>query len=223
MRPILFVDDDKEYAKFFVDLLEKEGFEVLSANDSTSAITLISKEDISLLITDLYIDTIDGVQLSDIAKNVHPGIKTIVLTGNPTVQNEYRAISENIDLFLVKGKPAKIVMEYVRNLSQDSNTLVLKNRVERLVSIEEKLEMDLVSGTVMRNDKNVELTPTEYSILKILLQNKNVLITRRDFIDKLWGEGDNERVIDVHIKNLRTKLRLFSIATVQGQGYRWSE
>lgn len=224
MNPILFVEDDLDYSKTLTKVLEEDGFEIVAVHDTSSAISLLSQRKFSLVISDLYIDNLDGVQLAGVAKSIQPQVNFIILTGLPTVQNEYRALSENVDLFLEKKKSARIISEYIKKLSTTRIVDAPFEAKNIIVTKRENIIMDLSNNEVKKNDTLVGLTQTEFTILRILLENRNQLVTRAQIIETIWGdEKINERTIDVHIKNIREKLKTFSIVSVHGKGYRWSE
>ena len=86
--------------------------------------------------------------------------------------------------------------------------------------------MDLKTRLVTKDGIEYILTPIEFGLLENFLKHKNQLLTREDILETIWPFSDNEntiRKVDVHIKNLRTKMGIFSIASVRGKGYQWAE
>ncbi len=224
MDPILLVEDDESYGTSIKKILKDEGFEVLFVTKTSEAISIMSQRKLSLVISDLYIDNIDGIQLASIAKSIQPSINFMILTGLPSQANEYRALTENVDLFLEKKKPSRVITEYVKKLSSLTNNESNFVGGQVIVSKRENLVIDCDNNIVKRNGEIVSLTQTEYTILRLLLERKNELITRAELIKTIWGDEQiNERTVDVHIKNIREKTRTFSIVSVHGKGYRWSE
>lgn len=224
MNPILLVEDDESYGTSIKKILKDEGFEVLFVTKTSEAISIMSQRKLSLVISDLYIDNIDGIQLASIAKSIQPSINFMILTGLPSQANEYRALTENVDLFLEKKKPSRVIIEYVKKLSSLTNNESNFVGGQVIVSKRENLVIDCDNNIVKRNGEIVSLTQTEYTILRLLLERKNELITRAELIKTIWGDEQiNERTVDVHIKNIREKTRTFSIVSVHGKGYRWSE
>ena len=113
---ILVVEDNASYRKLLAEILENEGYIVDVTDNSLKALELLAMNDFSLLITDLYLDGINGIQLAGTAKNIIPSIRTVILTGNPQEATEMEAIESEIDLYLSKDKNLIIILKYIENL-----------------------------------------------------------------------------------------------------------
>ncbi|QIK69176.1 response regulator transcription factor [Erysipelothrix sp. HDW6C] len=222
MNKILLVEDNPEYLNLLERILKRNGYDVDIADNPIKGLELLAKHKYDLLISDLYLEAIDGIQLITAAKNIDGDIKTIILTGNPAEATEMAAVESNVDLYLEKSKSMNLVLKYIEQ--------VLKNKVGSaaremiLESKQQKLIVNLKTHEVHRDGMLIDLTPIEFHILQLFLERKNEKLTREEIIEAVWGNEDAvPRIIDVHIKNLRDKLNVFSIVTVRGYGYKWNE
>ncbi|QIK69212.1 response regulator transcription factor [Erysipelothrix sp. HDW6C] len=222
MNEILIVEDNIEYLHLLERILKRNGYEVDTADNPITGLELLAKHKYDLLISDLYLETIDGIQLITAAKNIDSDIKAIILTGKPGDGTELAAVENNVDLYLEKSKSMDLVLKYIEQ--------VLKNKVGStaqemiLQSKQQKLIVNLKTHEVRRDGVLIDLTPIEFHILQMFLERKNEKLTREEIIETVWGtEETGLRIIDVHIKNLRDKLNVFSIVTVRGCGYKWNE
>lgn len=220
-KQILVVEDNDDYRELMTKILAKEGYEADLVATSLKGLELLAQKKYHLLISDLYLDSIDGIKLATTAKNINPGMKTLILTGNPQEATEMRAVENEIDLYLSKEKNLPLILKYIENLL---STASLDDRQVLLESHSENIVMNIKTHEVFKDNKEIDLTPKEFELLQLFLENKNVRLDRSYIVDQIWG-GDNivSRVIDVHVKNLRDKLQVYSIASIRGFGYKWNE
>lgn len=221
MEKILVVEDNEEYLMLLKKILEGEGYIVDSAVTSLAALEFLAKNNYSLIISDLYMQDIDGIALVTTAKRIDPNIRTIILTGQPHEDTELVAIESNVDLYLSKEKSLDLVLRYVASLMKDRT---YKNTGVILESRSQNIILNLKTHEVKKNNELIELTPIEFEILQYFLESMNVRLSREEIIMRVWGEDvTSSRVVDVHVKNLRDKLSIFSITTIRGYGYKWNE
>lgn len=220
-KRILIVEDNEAYRNLLGDILTKEGYDVEKIDTSLKALELLAKNEYSLLVTDLFLESVNGIQLAVTGKNINPRMKTIILTGNPQEATEMKAVESEVDLYLSKDKNLELILKYIDNVL---STIVLDERLMKLESKSENIIMNLKTHEVTKNGEIIELTPIEFVLLQLFLENKNKRLDRSVIIKHIWGEEDIvPRVVDVHVKNLRDKLRVFSITTIRGYGYKWNE
>ena len=127
--------------------------------------------------------------------------------------------------YLSKDKSIHVLVKYAEELLyavQDVSSAGEK----RLISKEERIMVYLDSREVYKNGEPVEVTRKEYDLLVLFLENKGIALNRETISEKIWTtdiEDIDLRAIDGHIKRLRAKLKLFSIVSVRGYGYKWNE
>lgn len=224
MAKIILVEQQKDYREYLGQFLTHEGFSVSVANDAITGIELLAKYTYDLIITDLHLDLVDGIRLIGTAKEIHPGIKTMIITDETASTSELAALRVNVDVYLEKNRSVDVVLAYVHKLIKKKK----KGERESVVlhSKEENLTMNLKYHTVVQNDKQIDLTPKEFEVLSVLLSNMNSVVSRDEMISIVWNEeeiSDDSRVVDVHVQKLREKLQSRVIQTVRGKGYKWFE
>lgn len=224
MKRILFIEDDHSYRSLLKDQLIKSGFEVDAFDNPVKGLEMVAVNKYDLVISDLMLPIMSGVMFTEAVKNIDPNMLCIILTGSPDDDLELIAIKNNIDLYIEKTKTFPVILEYINRLLKENKKVEVKE--VNLYSKHENIFMDVDAHEVYKDEVLVELTPIEYEILKLLLKNKNQVISRDDFIEKVWQESIDEvspRIVDSHVKRLRDKIRAFSIMTVRGYGYKWNE
>lgn len=201
MAKIILVEDQKEYREYLSQFLIKEGFNV---SDAITGIELLAKNKYDLIITDLHLDVVDGVRLIGTAKEIHPDIKTMIITDESANASELAALRVNVDVYLEKNRSIDVILAYVNKLIKK------KKEVEKelvvLHSKEEELTMDLKSHTVVHHGNLIDLTPKEFEVLRIFLTKMNSVVSRDEMISIVWNEeviSDDSRVVDVHVQKLR--------------------
>lgn len=223
MEKILLVDDQDRYRNFLEKIITEEGYEVDAVDNPITAIEYLAKDEYDLVISDLRMKEMDGLRLVGSAKNIQPNIRTIILTGEPDEETEIQSLNDEVDVYIVKEKGMNVILEYIKKvLSRESNPTqkgILRSRNNNIV-------VNTREHKVYKKDIEVDLTPKEFELLRLLLENKNKILSRDEIIEQIWLVDPTEieeRVVDVHMKNLRDKLGVFSIVTIRGYGYKWNE
>ncbi|AZK43429.1 response regulator [Erysipelothrix rhusiopathiae] len=224
MKKILFVEDDVEYSNFITEQLLKVPYEVDCVYSGIDAMEHLALNQYDLLLTDLELDVLDGLRLVDSARKMAPGTRSIILTGKPSNHTELESLKLHADLYIEKSKSLKVILHYIANILERESLPI--THIKFLSSSVENIMMDLRNRTVYKENVSYKLTPTEFNLLEYFLNHKNTLVMREDLLRAVWAEeptADNIRKVDVHLKNLRTKMGIFSIVSVRGAGYKWNE
>ncbi|QIK68982.1 response regulator transcription factor [Erysipelothrix sp. HDW6C] len=226
MNRILYIEDNPEYNEYITRRLRESGYDVDTSFNALEAIEKVAIYSYDLILSDLNLEDIDGIRLISTAKNIDPYIRTAILTGNPSAETELAAIDLHIDLYLDKTRDFSVIVKYIENLFLNDIPKVAQHK-QRLVSKKENIIVDLDTRIVTKEDTTIDCTPIEFGILETLLRNKSKVVSRNEILTAAWpndcNDGMNERIIDVHVKNLRMKLKTFSIASIRGVGYKWNE
>ncbi|MGL9727696.1 response regulator transcription factor [Enterococcus sp. DIV0756] len=224
-KRIMLVEDDEKYAEKLKQAIIREGYEVSYFSTPIKAVADFTKNNYDLVISDFCMKDMDGVKLLTILKEINPCIRSIILTAFPEEEVEMEAIDINVDHYLSKDKSLTIMLKYIQYLlKREVNTGVTASY--RLSSSIEQITIDTKKRVVEKENEVVSLTKKEYDLLVLFLKNKGTALSREDIAEQLWSndiENIDLRVIDGHIKRLRSKLSLFSISSVRGYGYKWSE
>ncbi len=229
-QPILVVDDDHDIVRLVRAYLEKAGFRVLTANDGETALHILRRDRPALLVLDLMLPDRDGWDITRLVRSDSALAETpiIMLTARIDDTDKIIGLELGADDYVTKPFNPREVVARVRSVlrrTQGGNAA----KQPRVLQLAELL-MDLDRREVMVQGKPVELTATEFNLLRTLLENPGYAFTRSELIEQALGyeyEG-SERTLDSHMRNLRRKIEPNSaepvyIQTVYGVGYRLVE
>lgn len=216
MYKILVVEDDKNFQELMITFLESDNYIVAAVNNGLEAISIFQQERFDLIIVDVMLPLANGYEVSKIIRK-KSNVPIIMVTALSEEKNQVEGFDTGIDDYVTKPLSFSIFLKKVK---------VLLNRVygERKTNllIFNELEINLDEYTVCINDKIVELTHKEYSILVELMLRPKQVITREQLINKIWGYdffGDTN-IVNQHIKNLRKKLGTERIKSIKNIGYK---
>jgi len=230
MNRILVVDDDRDIVRLVRSYLEKAGFQVLTAHDGESALRVLRSEKPQLVILDLMLPDRDGW---DVARQVRAdssisATPIIMLTARVEDNDKIVGLEIGADDYITKPFNPREVVARVRALLRRSQ-LQQESQLPQRLSVG-KLVIDIGKREITRNGDTINLTPSEFEILKVLMENPGFVITRDELAEKALGYGSASagRTLDSHIKNLRRKIDAPEeqdsiIQTVHGIGYRLRE
>lgn len=222
MKKILLVDDSAEFCSFMQEFLETHGFNVITAQDPLEGITLFRKSMVDLVITDLKMGEIDGIQFMTLIQESYPEAKVIILTSSESEEDEFRSLDLKADEYLKKGTSLKIILKRIMRVLEQEN----KDSEEVLFSKREGLTIKKRTRQVYKDNELVVLTRKEYDLLVMFLRNKNRVLSREVIFRSVWNKESqlvDSRVIATHIKQIRAKLSLTSLYNIRGVGYEWAE
>jgi len=226
-KPILVVDDDPDIVRLVRAYLEKAGYHVLTAYDGTTALQILRHDTPILVVLDLMLPDQDGW---DITRSIRRDPKLtatpiIMLTARIDDTDKIIGLELGADDYITKPFNPREVVARIRAVlrrSQGENQV----KVNRVLQQGELL-LDLHRREVQIAGQTIDLTATEYSLLKVLMENPGYAYTRSELIEQALGyeyEG-SERTLDSHMRNLRRKIEpnpkeSTYIQTVYGVGYR---
>ena len=216
---ILLVEDEKKVASFIKKGLEEELYEVDTAANGKEGLELGLTDEYDLIVSDIMMPLMNGLQLTKELRKNKITTPILLLTVKDGTKDKVEGLDSGADDYLSKPFAFEELTARVRALLRRKET-----QKDNLLNAD-NLAIDLVSHKVTRADKEIILTPKEYSILEYLLRNKNKIITRTKLIEHVYDfhfdSGTN--VIDVYINKLRIKVdHGFDkqlIHTVRGVGY----
>ena len=217
---ILLVEDDPKISAFVKIGLESNDCQVDVAYDSTIGEKLALTRKYDVMILDVVIPGISGFELCKKIRNNKNMTPVIMLTSLDSVEDKLTGFDCGADDYLVKPFSFQELFARVKALTR-------RNKETPLIPVLKvlDLELDSISKKVKRNDKEIDLTATEYKILELLMSNKDKVFNRIQIAEKIWGYSFNSgtNVIDVHINSLRKKIdKDFSqklLHTKKGFGY----
>jgi two-component system alkaline phosphatase synthesis response regulator PhoP len=227
MDHILVVDDDRDIVRLVRSYLEKAGYQVLTAYDGESALEVIRREKPQLVILDLMLPDRDGWDVARLvrADSQLAATPIIMLTARVDDNDKIIGLEIGADDYITKPFNPREVVARVRALLRRS---ALQQEVPIPVILEVgNLSLNYGKRELHRDDQIIELTPSEFELLGVLMRNPGFVITRSELAEKALGYNSESlgRTLDSHIKNLRRKIDLDPnkaswIQTVHGIGYR---
>ncbi len=221
MYRILLVEDDKNIKDLVFNYFtkkEKNVFQVEAAEDGQSGLEKAYENNYDLLLLDVMLPELDGFEICrEIRKN--SDVPIMFITSRASESDILNGYALGCDDYVIKPFPLPVLYEKVNALIKRSKGLV-RSKIFTAGS----LSLNPNNGMVISCGEEVKLTAREYSILKVLIENKGRIISRERLIDIVWGYNSDtdERVLDTHMRNLRKALGSNgkSIKTVIRRGYK---
>ena len=217
---ILVVDDEFRIRKLLKDFLIKENFKVLEAEDGEKALQIFDeeREKINLILLDVMMPKLDGWSVLRQIRQ-ESKVPVIMLTARGEEQDELFGFELGVDEYVSKPFSPKILIARIKAI------LSRTSQKEKEKKSFDGIEIDAEGRTVTVDGKIVELSLREYELLKYLLDNENVALSRDKILNNVWNYdyyGDS-RTIDSHIKKIRHKLGKKGkyIKTIRGVGYKF--
>lgn len=218
MARILIVEDDASANKLLCVVLRKDGHEVLSAKDGQEALDVLDKEHVDLIVSDVMMPRIDGIELVRRLRDADWNTPIIMLTARLDSETLQSGFLSGADDYLTKPADMKELVLRVRALLRRSGA----SETGRLIA--GAAVLDPTRNTVERGAEKIELPPKEFRLLFRLLSSPGRAFTRMQLLDEVWGwdTDSSEATVNVHINRLRSRFGDwddFDIKTVRGIGY----
>ncbi len=217
---ILVAEDDRPVASFLKKGLEAEHYAVDIVPDGQEALYMAEEYDYDLLLLDLILPKLDGLQVLRQIRTRKKHLPVLVLTARTRVEDRVRGLDLGADDYMTKPFAFRELIARVRALlRRGSATTDFTLEVEDLV-------MNLVQRVVRRGERKIELTPKEFALLEYLMRNAGRAVSRPMIIEHVWNFSFDTmtNVVDVYVNYLRKKvdegMEQKLIHTVRGVGYR---
>ncbi len=213
-KKICIVEDEKGISNLIKVHLEIAGYEGKQVFDGIEALNLIESEKFDLILLDVMIPNIDGFSL--MKKISHLNIPVIFLTAKDAVLNKVEGLKLGAEDYIVKP------FEAIELLARIEVVLRRYGKNDSVIQFKD-LTILLDERTIKKEGKTIELTLKEYDLLVLLVQNKNMALSREQILERVWGYEylGETRTVDTHVQKLRKKLDLNdNIKTVFKIGYR---
>ncbi|MFC1997016.1 response regulator transcription factor, partial [Chloroflexota bacterium] len=203
MSTILIIEDEPELVKVLRDYLENAGYKVESAYRGDTGLSIWEHKHPDLVLLDLNLPGLDGL---DVAREIRRKSNTpiIMLTARVEEMDQLIGLELGADDYITKPYSPRLVVAKIRAVLRRLNLAVSVPSILRAADI----EIDLDAHTVSRAGENIELTPTEFSLLAAIIEQPGRAFDRLQLLETTQGSAYEgyERTIDAHIKNLRAKL-----------------
>ena len=216
MKKILIIEDEESI---------RNGYEVIEADNGELGVKLALKEKPAIIILDVMLPGIDGFKVCKIIRNEDEKVGIIMLTAKSQDLDKIMGLEYGADDYIIKPfNPMELLLRIKVLLRR------ISDYEEKKGIIQGKFKLDIYAKRIFKNNKEIDLTPKEYSIIKLFIENPNKAFSRDELMDLVWGEdyiGD-PKIVDVNIRRLRSKIECSSlnekfIETIWGFGYRWRD
>lgn len=214
MRKILIVDDEEKIRELIRMNLELAGYKCDEAEDGEMALEKLNKFSPDLALLDIMLPKKNGYEIAQ--SFIKQNVPIIFLTAKDSVTDKVKGLKLGADDYIVKPFES---MELLARIE------VVLRRTGKFSDIFEyrDIKVDFAKREVFKNNEKIEMTAQEFELLKVLIQNKNLALSREKLLESAWGYdyyGDT-RTVDMHIQRLRKKLSWDDIiVTVYKYGYR---
>ena len=225
MKKILIIEDEESIRGFLKINLKRNGYEVIEADNGELGVKLALKEKPAIIILDVMLPGIDGFKVCKIIRNEDEKVGIIMLTAKSQDLDKIMGLEYGADDYIIKPfNPMELLLRIKAVLRR------ISDYEEKKGIIQGKFKLDIYAKRIFKNNKEIDLTPKEYSIIKLFIENPNKAFSRDELMDLVWGEdyiGD-PKIVDVNIRRLRSKIECSSlnekfIETIWGFGYRWRD
>jgi two-component system copper resistance phosphate regulon response regulator CusR len=221
MNQICLVEDEQKVAAFICRGLEEHGYKVKTAKNGEEAKTIIPSADFDLLIMDIMLPDINGIELCRQIRLFNSKTPILMLSALDQVQNKVAGLKAGADDYLVKPFHFSELLARIEALLRRQNTNPAENHTLEF----DDLKLDTWSNVAERAGQQITLTAKEYTLLELFMRNPNKILSREYIAEQVWeidfDTGTN--FIDVYVNYLRNKIekgfKKKLIHTVIGMGY----
>ncbi|WP_291627470.1 response regulator transcription factor [Clostridium sp.] len=221
MVKILIVEDEEKIARFIELELVHEGYEIVKTNNGRTGLEIAEKGEIDLVILDIMLPELNGLEVLRRLRRTSD-IPVIMLTARDAVMDKVSGLDAGADNYITKPFAIEELLARIR--------VALKKRVVTAKKDTDIIKCGLLSLDRMRHkvkygNEEIELTNREFTLLQILMENKNIVLNRDVLMEKVCGYDymGETNLIDVYIRYLRTKIddrfKVKIISTIRGVGY----
>jgi two-component system, OmpR family, response regulator len=215
---LMLVDDEPHILQFLELGLANEGFEVKTAPDGMSALTLAREYEPHVVILDVMMPGMNGFEVCKLLKKEMDNIAVIMLTAKDEVDDRVKGLTLGADDYMVKPFSFEELLARIRAR--------LRNQFPSFTGeATGPFRVDERRKEITYREQVLELSPTEFELLRYLVINHGIVLSKSKILDKVWGYdfGGEENIVEVYIRSLRDKLgdkEHGVIRTLRGSGYR---
>ncbi len=228
-QKVLIVDDEESILRLIKYNLEKAGFKAVTAEEGFKALETIKEEKPDLIILDIMLPGIDGIEICKRLRKEDCHIPILMLTARDEEIDKILGLEIGADDYMTKPFSIRELMARIKAILRRSLQYT-ENKGEKEKLKVNDIEVFPDKYEVVLKGENIYLTPKEFELLELLVRNKGKVLDRNILLNKIWGYdyyGDT-RIVDVHISNLREKIEDIAgkpeyIKTVRGVGYKFKE
>lgn len=208
---LLIAEDDPEMQKILKLYLQREGYLVTVVSNGRAAIDFLTENPVDLVLLDWMMPLQDGIQTLREIRLLNLPVKVLMLTAKGEIENEIAGLSCGADDYLRKPFDIQVLLLRIKKLCNTEGLLQFRD-----------IRLNPATMEVTKDHSKIDLTKTEFELLKHFLTNQNITLSREQLLNHVWGidyEGD-PRTVDTTIRRLRKKIGEDFIETRIGMGYR---
>jgi len=209
-KKILIVDDDPAMVRLISQVLTRKGYEVLESNNGQEALRILYSCKPDLVLLDVVMPTMDGWQTCGRIRDISATIPIIMLTGRRKTEDDVaRGLDYGADDYLIKPVGNKELVARVQAMLRRAEMpSAMEDQGKDSTFSNGYLTTDVVQRKVMVDGKRVKLTPIEFRLLALLLQNTGRILTHQQLLEKVWGWEyvDDLDYVRIYISHLRRKI-----------------
>lgn len=223
MEKILIIEDEDSIRGFLKINLNRNGFEVLETDNGEEGLNILELQNPVLVILDVMLPGMNGFEVCKKIREKKDKIGIIMLTAKGQDMDKIMGLEYGADDYMVKPfNPMELLLRIkaiLRRIGGNKENNIIRNGI---------FTIDSYGKKVFKGGKEIDLTPKEYSLIKLFIENPNKAFSRDELLDLVWGKDyfADSKIIDVNIRRLRSKIEDSSskegyIETIWGFGYRW--
>ncbi|NWG06172.1 MAG: response regulator transcription factor [Chloroflexi bacterium] len=234
---ILVVDDEPVARQSLTDILRLEGFSVASAPNGQAAIEYVRTHPVELMIVDLRMPGMDGLEVVQVVNQISPETEVILLTAFGTTESAIQALRLRIHDYLLKpASPVSVINSVKKGLLRRESRLKARGGIQNAdtddgapeFSLKDGTHVDLSRRQIRKKDQMIHLTPAEGRLLRVLIENPGRVYSHRELVLLVQGYDTSQReapeILRPLVSRLRHKLEVFPalakcIVSVRGTGY----
>lgn len=226
---ILILDDEDPIRQFMKINLDYQGYQTIEASSGEEALRLVDEENPAVAILDIMLPGISGLEVCEKIRDKYPMTGIIMVSAKSQDIDKILGLEKGADDYIIKPfNPQELILR-VKSLMRRVNLNPISAENDNNKSLKDgPFTLDIYSKTFYKNDIEIDVTPTEFTILEYFIKNKGKAMTRDEIMKETWGDNysNDTKIVDVNIRRIRAKIeenpaKPEFIETVWGTGYRW--
>ena len=226
---ILILDDEDPIRQFMKINLDYQGYQTVEAASGEEALRTFDEENPAVAILDIMLPGISGYEVCEKIREKSPMTGIIMVSAKSQDIDKILGLEKGADDYIIKPfNPQELILR-VKSLMRRVNLNPADDSGEEVKSLSDgPFTLDIYSKTFYKDDREIDVTPTEFTILEYFIKNKGKAMTRDEIMKETWGDNysNDTKIVDVNIRRIRAKIeenpaKPEFIETVWGTGYRW--
>lgn len=226
---ILILDDEDPIRQFMKINLDYQGYQTVEAASGEEALRIFDEEQPAVAILDIMLPGISGFEVCEKIRTKSPMTGIIMVSAKSQDIDKILGLEKGADDYIIKPfNPQELILR-VKSLMRRVNLNPTGYSNDDVKSLKDgPFTLDIYSKTFFKGDKEIDVTPTEFTILEYFIKNKGKAMTRDEIMKETWGDNysNDTKIVDVNIRRIRAKIeenpaKPEFIETVWGTGYRW--